>query len=189
MNINAVVINGSPRKNGLTSKVLNKMSDGLKAKGYNVDYYSLYDLNCKPCKSCYYCHDHDTCSITDDAQNEILSKMNNCETIVLGSPAYWSNVTGTMKNFIDRTQPLFEFTKMGPVRKNRNIKRAILTTSCNAPFPFSHFFGIVQSTINAMSVFLKRMKVKNFKTLIVTSASTYTDEKLEKLLNKAYKKV
>lgn len=189
MNKNTVIINGSPRPNGITHKLLNKLSDNLKAKEYNVDYYSLYDLNCKPCKGCFYCHTHDTCFINDDSHNEILSKINNCEIIVMGSPVYWSNVTGVMKNFIDRTTPLFDFTKFGPTRKNLNIKKAILITSCNAPFPFSHIFKMVQGAQNAMKTFLKRMKVKQFKTLAVTSSSTLTDEKLEKIFIKVSKLV
>lgn len=46
------------------------------------------------------------CSITDDDMPAIGEKLLAADGIVLGSPAYWANVTTLMKNFMDRTRYL-----------------------------------------------------------------------------------
>ena len=53
------------------------------------------------CTGCNYCYRTGHCCIEDDA--ELLSKrIEEADGIVLGSPTYASNVSGLMKDFIDR---------------------------------------------------------------------------------------
>ena len=51
----ALFINGSPRKNGNTAKLLQRAMEGAEAAGAEVEWVNLYDrkLNIKGCMSCW----------------------------------------------------------------------------------------------------------------------------------------
>ena len=53
----ALFINGSPRKNGNTAKLLQRAMEGAEAAGAEVEWGNLYDrkLNIKGCMSCFAC--------------------------------------------------------------------------------------------------------------------------------------
>lgn len=38
----------------------------------------------------------------DDQLSEIISKMKEADTIVIGSPLYWHNICGAVRNVLDR---------------------------------------------------------------------------------------
>ena len=65
---------------------------------------SRYDI--KPCDGCIACRAIGKCSF-EDGMNEISEKMLDSSALVLGSPTYFSNVSGRMKNFMDRSFPFF----------------------------------------------------------------------------------
>jgi multimeric flavodoxin WrbA len=96
-----IMINGSPRKNGVTAAVLHKIEKNLKDKGIDVEFYNLSDIEMFHCKGCCSCYRTGHCCIRDDA--EILSeRIAEADGLVFGSPTYASNVSGLMKDFIDR---------------------------------------------------------------------------------------
>lgn len=63
------------------------------------------------CTACDYCKEHNVCVLKDDIK-EILDKMVEADIIVFGSPCYVANVTGLMKNLMDRMRPLFAEVKL-----------------------------------------------------------------------------
>ncbi|MGL5354297.1 MAG: flavodoxin family protein [Clostridium sp.] len=97
-----VIINGSPRKNGATGKILMEMYDNLcKNPNTSVELIHLCNLNMKFCTGCSSCFSSGTCYINDDL--EILSeKIRNANGIILGSPTYASNISSQLKLLIDR---------------------------------------------------------------------------------------
>ena len=96
-----IVINGSPRKNGLTASILHAVEKELISPGITVEYYDLTDLEIGHCLGCCSCYKTGHCHINDDA--EMLSeKIRQADGLVLGSPTYASNVSGLMKDLIDR---------------------------------------------------------------------------------------
>ena len=96
-----LIINGSPRKNGVTAEVLHRIEENLRGAGIEVLFYNLWEMKMSHCTGCNYCYRKGHCCIEDDA--ELLSKrMEEADGIVLGSPTYASNVSGLMKDFIDR---------------------------------------------------------------------------------------
>lgn len=104
--MNALIINGSPRKQGNTAKLLNNAMEGLSSAGAKVEFVNLYDLNYKGCTSCFACKRNDgkyigICAMKDDL-TPILAKTNSCNTLILGSPVYLSDVTGEMRSFLER---------------------------------------------------------------------------------------
>ena len=99
--MNIIIINGSPRKNGITAYMLHLIESNLINKGATTEFYNLSELNISHCLGCCACYKTGTCHIKDDAE-ELSKKISECDGIVIGSPTYASNVSGLLKDFIDR---------------------------------------------------------------------------------------
>lgn len=102
-----LIISGSPRK-GNTEFVLNKVYKSIQGE---KELILLRNKNIKHCAGCLYCDEHKKCAIQDDMQN-LYSKLQEADVIVLGTPNYFDNVPGLMKDFIDRTNPFYETDKL-----------------------------------------------------------------------------
>lgn len=96
-----IVINGSPRKNGLTASILHAVEKELISPGITVEYYDLTELEIGHCLGCCSCYKTGHCHINDDAE-KLSEKIRQADGLVLGSPTYASNVSGLMKDLIDR---------------------------------------------------------------------------------------
>ena len=97
----AIFIVGSPRKDGNTAFLTNKLVDLLN-NNFETEKIFLPDYNISPCKECYYCMDKDECSIKDDMQG-LYEKLKEAQVIILSSPIFMGGVTATMKAFMERT--------------------------------------------------------------------------------------
>lgn len=95
-----LAICGSPRK-GNTEFMLNTILKGVS----DSEIVLLRKLNIKNCNGDDSCLKTGECYIKDDDINGVYKKMEEAEVIILGCPSYFSNVTGIMKNFIDRGNP------------------------------------------------------------------------------------
>ena len=97
-----IIINGSPRRAGATSKILHKISNELsKRKDVNIQFVDILDLNILQCKGCGTCYKTGKCFIKDDAE-KLVKDIYEADAIIIGSPTYASNVSGVLKTFIDR---------------------------------------------------------------------------------------
>jgi multimeric flavodoxin WrbA len=105
-----VIINGSPRKNGSTHKVLDSFREKIEQadNAAHVDYYNLSDINPKYCTGCKRCYKTGVCIIKDDQVEQIHDKLKECDGILFGSPTYASNVSGLFKVFHDRVHMTME---------------------------------------------------------------------------------
>lgn len=95
-------VSGSPRDCN-TNYMIETM---LNASGLTYELVLLKDLNIKSCNACGGCYENHKCVINDD-MNGLYEKLVNADLLVFGSPTYFSNVTGIMKNFMDRCLPLY----------------------------------------------------------------------------------
>ena len=96
-----LIINGSPRTKGVTATVLHMMEEELVSRGADVEFVNLSEIKMAHCLGCCGCYKTGHCCIDDDA--EVLSeRIADADGIVLGSPTYASNVSGLMKDCIDR---------------------------------------------------------------------------------------
>ncbi len=96
-----LIINGSPRTKGVTATVLHMMEEELVSRGADVEFVNLSEIKMAHCLGCCGCYKNGHCCIDDDA--EVLSvRIADADGIVLGSPTYASNVSGLMKDCIDR---------------------------------------------------------------------------------------
>ena len=95
-------ISWSPKKWN-TEKLLSRIFDQTQGE---KEIILLKDKNIQECIGCWFCEKTKGCAIKDDIQ-EIAQKLLEADTIILWSPNYFANVSGTTKKFIDRLLPLY----------------------------------------------------------------------------------
>lgn len=130
---NIILINGSARKNGNTVQMLEKVKSGAISVGASAEIINLFDLDYKGCCACYSCkvkggkyYGH--CPINDDLKL-LFHKIENADAFVLGSPIYWSNLSGQMRSFMERL--FFQYLVYGEQYSSeapKTFKTALLTT-------------------------------------------------------------
>ena len=102
----ALFVNGSPRKNFNTAKLLESAMKGASDSGAETELIHLYDYKYKGCVSCFACKlknkKFDGICVYRDDLRPVLEKAFNSDIIVMGSPIYFSFVTGMMRSFIER---------------------------------------------------------------------------------------
>ncbi len=97
---------GSPRK-GNTEFMLRTLLKSAEYSGAETELVLLREKDIKFCDGCHACKGGSgKCSIKDD-MDEIRDKLLLADVIVFGSPIYYDCVTGLLKNFIDRINPLY----------------------------------------------------------------------------------
>ena len=102
----ALIINGKPRKNRTTIKMLDRAMEGVVEAGAETELIHLYDYNVKGCVSCFACKLKDAKTNGVYAiKNElrpIFEKAHEADVIVMGSPIYFSYPTGVLRAFMER---------------------------------------------------------------------------------------
>lgn len=98
-----VAINGSARKDGNTSILIEEVFRPLRAHGIECQQIQLAGHTVRGCRACYACYSKKDrrCSF-DDIVNECIEKMIDADGIILGSPVYVADVSSEMKALIDR---------------------------------------------------------------------------------------
>ena len=88
-----LLINGSQNKNGNTVTLAKEL---LK----NKDFETLHLVDYK-----IYSYGQE---FADDQLDEVVNKMKEAKTIVIGSPVYWHNICGSVRNVLDRFYGLID---------------------------------------------------------------------------------
>jgi multimeric flavodoxin WrbA len=102
-----MIIDGGPRKNMNTAQMLQKIAEGAKSCGDDVEVklVRLYELDYKGCMSCMACKikgkASNVCKFKDPL-TPILEEIAQADGLVLGSPIYFGDVTGQMRTFLER---------------------------------------------------------------------------------------
>ena len=102
-----IIIDGGPRKNMNTAKLLQRFAEGAKSAGNDMEVKTvrLYDLDYKGCMSCMACKLKGKASNIcrfKDALTPVLEEIAQADGLVLGSPIYFGDVTGQMRAFLER---------------------------------------------------------------------------------------
>ena len=100
-NLKALGIISSPRKDGNSAYLLNEVLNNLKPH-MEVQILYLKDYAIESCKECYYCVEHDTCSIQDYMQ-EIYGFLKESDVILLSSPIFMGGIASRMRILMERT--------------------------------------------------------------------------------------
>lgn len=122
-----MIINGSPRKNFNTAKMLNEAARGARDAGAEVEIVNLYDISYKGCISCLMCkrkgnNTNGLCFYKDDLR-PVLEKCLNADAVIIGSPVYHSYPSGMMRSFLERF--MFPAHTYMIDRENGGLKRVL----------------------------------------------------------------
>jgi len=100
-----VAFNGSPRKDGNTTILIQQVFDELEKEQIETELVPLSGKKIHGCIACYKCFQNkdQRCAVKDDVANECIERMMKADGILLGSPVYFGDVTPEMKALIDRT--------------------------------------------------------------------------------------
>ena len=102
----AIIINASPRKNGNTAALLDKVRDGLEASGCETKTVSLATLKFRGCISCLACKVKGNkcdglCALRDELR-PVLEETFVSDILILGSPVYFHYPVAAARAFTER---------------------------------------------------------------------------------------
>lgn len=95
------LINGSPNKEGCTFTALKEIAETLKKKDIEADIFYLGKSPIAGCIACGKCSKEGICTF-DDHVNILLSKIQQYQGIIIGSPVYYGGPSGQICSFMER---------------------------------------------------------------------------------------
>ena len=72
--MNVLIINGSPRKKGMISQMLDIMREEAESKGHKTQMVYTNDLSIKPCIGCMACRTKEKCVLGEDDSQRVLKR-------------------------------------------------------------------------------------------------------------------
>lgn len=121
---------GSPRRNGNTEIMIDKIIDGIKTSNICVEKIFLTDYKISGCRGCLLCIKTGKC-VNKDGMTLLYSKVEQSDGFIFASPTYNYNVTSEMKALIDRLFCYYEFIGNGGWNSRLgNSKKAIVLGVC-----------------------------------------------------------
>lgn len=104
-----VILNGSPRRNGNTSALVKKFTEGAESVGNTVTEFFLDKMNINGCKGCFGGRSSRECPcVQKDDMMQIYPAVKECDVVVLASPLYYWNMSGQIRTAVDRLFALEE---------------------------------------------------------------------------------
>ncbi len=98
----ALLINGSPHKEGCTFTALSEIANTLEKNGIESEIFHVGTKPIANCIACGKCRETGKCVFDTDGVNEIGARLNEFDAIVLGSPVYYAGPSGQLCSFCDR---------------------------------------------------------------------------------------
>lgn len=158
-----LILNCSPRINGVTSSILRVITDEACSAGAKVEWVDVNALSIRPCTGCLKCRPDKKCVLPRDDGHRIGELFENCSSLVVGTPTYWGNMTGPLKLLFDRNVPTFEYIGKGFPKPRHKGKKAIIVVSSASPFPFNQLpsqsrgaFRAVKTVLHAAGYDIKK---------------------------------
>ncbi len=156
-----VGFNGSPRKDGNTAVLIQKVFREMENEGIETEFVQLSQKNIHGCASCYQCLEKkdERCAVNDDSANEYIEKIIGAQGVVLGSPVYFMDVTPEMKALIDRVG--FVSRSNGGMFRNKVgclVAAARRTGAVHTVDTMSHFFLSMDMIIVGRAIGIGRDK-------------------------------
>ncbi len=142
-----LVLNGSPRKNGVTSAMIKAFLEGAESNGHEISVIQVGNKKIAGCMACEYCHTRgEGHCIQKDEMQEVYDALEDAEMIIVASPIYYHNMTGQMQCVINRTYA---------VGVPKNLKKAAIFLASGSPEMYGGALYEYENT------FLRYMKLED----------------------------
>lgn len=106
MSKKVIIVSSSPRKNGNTSILANEFARGAMEAGHTVEIINIRDMKLQFCIGCLACQKMGKCVLNDD-MNGLYDSIQNADVLVFATPIYFYEMSGQLKTFLDRLNPLY----------------------------------------------------------------------------------
>ncbi len=97
-----LALNGSMRKNGNTSVLLDHFLNGARESAGFVEELIAHEINLEYCRGCLRCNLIGRCSVSGDDWDELSNKILDADVLVFASPIYFHHITASLKKIIER---------------------------------------------------------------------------------------
>lgn len=98
----ALLINGSPRQYGNTYIALKEVADRLGENGIESEIYWIGNKPVQGCIACNACVKKGACVMGDQLYQDVLSKLQESDALIVGSPTYFGGPAGSLCALLDR---------------------------------------------------------------------------------------
>ena len=96
-----LIINGSPRLNGNSSRLKDELISIFKKEGIETDLYQIGSKDIRGCMACGYCYQHGECVFKDDV-NDLAKRFEAADGLIVISPVYYGSANGSVISLLDR---------------------------------------------------------------------------------------
>ena len=96
-----LIINGSPRVDGNTSIAVDEVVKTFEAEGIETEIIQIGNKDVRGCIACGSCAESGKC-VFDDVVNELASKFEEAEGLIIASPVYYASANATLIACLDR---------------------------------------------------------------------------------------
>ena len=96
-----LMINGSPRENGNTALAFSEMEKVFDELGVDYENIQIGKMDVRGCIACGKCRETGKC-VFNDIVNELSSKFEEADGLVIGSPVYYGSANGTLMAALQR---------------------------------------------------------------------------------------
>lgn len=149
-----LIINGSPRKKGIIAGLLEGVRAGITGD-HHCEIINIYDYRINPCIACMKCRETGKCILPEDPAHIIGEKIRMADSLVIGTPVHWGNMSAQLKMLFDRNVPVFMGERpSGMPEPRQKGKPAVIVTACSTPWPFNFIAAESRGAINAVKEIL-----------------------------------
>jgi len=181
MSKRVVAIAGSYRKSGVTETVVEAVLAGAREKGAVTQFIRLSDHPIEFCTNCRQCTQvpgeaRGSCAQRDGLE-EILCAVEGADSIVLGSPVNYFNVTAIFRRFQERLlgYVYWPWGQNGPTpRSKQQPRKAVLVAASGAP---GFLIPLVTGAARALDITARSLGAKTVGKLWIGLAAGEPDHK------------
>ena len=123
-----LIINGSPRVNGNSARLVDEIVSIFKQDNIEVTNYQVGAKAIRGCMACGYCYEHHECVFKDDV-NELAKFFKEADGLIILSPVYYGSANGSLISLLDRLFYSTNFDKRFKVGAAFAIARRAGTTA------------------------------------------------------------
>ena len=96
------VVYGSPREEGLSGEVAERMAQEMANAGADVVEYNINKMDVAGCKACMACKKSAECCVIDDDFAEYYKDVKESDVLIVTAPNYFAQINGPMVTFMNR---------------------------------------------------------------------------------------
>ena len=149
-----LIVNGSPRKNGVDASIAKIIAEDVGKYDYETEIVDICGMDINGCRACMACKKTGRCAQQDD-MTQMYDKIRACDMLILMSPVYFGAESGQLKCFMDRFYAMVKMQDGQRLVNFGNVSKASILLTCGAPDGGMTYGGVLArltKTVKSMGV-------------------------------------